>query len=282
MLHAGLSRSVLTTAEWLDSFFYDPRFAAEENRTRAIVWFEAFDEEDKHADYRVRAMLKLVLPQLKNRAHIVIAGDPDDQTVEQAEAGVAAVSRPAAVQDRNLSSSLGYFLRSDERVNISMRAGVRYRHSDLVLFLRPHYRVFHKLDGWALRFTQELPWWGHQGWESLTALDLERQFADLFFFRTSLVGHWYEDVHGYFYSLVFSLVQPLSPRRALHYDWINNFQTRPENQLTEIVFSVRYRQRLWRDWLYADLAPQARFPRDRDFDLVPGILFRVEILFGKY
>jgi hypothetical protein len=44
----------------------------------------------------------------------------------------------------------------------------------------------------------------------------------------------------------------------------------------EVVLAVRYRQRLWKDWLYAEIAPQVRYHRDRNFDNIPGILFRLE------
>jgi hypothetical protein len=281
-IHAGISKGILATATWLDSFFYDPRYAAEENRTRTIVRLEAFDEEDAHVSFKTRVLLKLVLPQLKNKAHLIIAGDPDEQTEEQTAAGVTTVSRPEQSTDRSLSSSLGYFFKSDERRNISARMGVRYRQGHIVTFVRPHYRVLYKLENWALRFTQEMPYWTDKGWESLTAVDLEREFTNKYFFRTSAVGHWYDDTHGFFYSTIFSLVQPLSPRRALHYDLNADFRTRPIHVLQETKFSVRYRQLIWKDWLYFDIAPQARFPRDRGFDLVPGILFRIEMLFGKY
>lgn len=287
-IQAGISKSILASSMWLDSFFYDPRYAAEENRTRAIVRLEAFLEEDAHWDLRTRVQLKLVLPQLKNKAHLVVAGDPDEQTEEQAEAGVTAPPRPEANKERNVSSSLGYFFRSTDRVNISARVGVRYRHGDVVVFVRPHYRVLYDINGWALRLTQEIPYWTDAGWASLTAVDLEREFTNKFFLRTSLVGNWYEDVNGYFYSAVFSLRQPLSPRRALQYEWTNSFQTRPNNRLMEVLLAVRFRQRLWRDWLYYEIVPQARFPRERpevqnfhEFDLVPGIMFRIEMFFGK-
>ncbi len=280
-IHAGISKSILATSSWLDSFFYDPRYAAEENRTRAIFRYDIFDESHQRISAKARVLFKVVLPQMKNKAHLIIAGDPDEQTEEQTEAGVTAPSRPDASKDRNVSSSLGYFFKSNERRNISARMGLRYRNGHFVLFVRPHYRVLYDMGSWKLRFTQEVPYWTDKGWESLTAVDLERQFKNQFFFRTSLVGHWYEDRNGYFYSLIFSFIQPLSPRRALHYDWTNDFQTRPD-RLQQIAVSVRYRQLIWKDWLYFDIAPQMRFPRNRVFDFVPGILFRIEMLFGKY
>jgi hypothetical protein len=34
--------------------------------------------------------------------------------------------------------------------------------------------------------------------------------------------------------------------------------------------------------MFLEFAPQARFPRDRGFEFTPGILFRLEVIFGRY
>jgi len=52
------------------------------------------------------------------------------------------------------------------------------------------------------------------------------------------------------------------------------FSHRPIEELTEVKFIFRYRQRFWRDWLFLEIAPQYRYPRDQSFHAVPGILFQ--------
>jgi hypothetical protein len=44
---------------------------------------------------------------------------------------------------------------------------------------------------------------------------------------------------------------------------------------------LRYRQQIWRRWLFLEIAPQYRFPRDRGFEDVPGINFKLEMIFDK-
>jgi hypothetical protein len=50
----------------------------------------------------------------------------------------------------------------------------------------------------------------------------------------------------------------------------------------EYLAIVRYRQKLWRDWLFFEVAPQASLRRDRDFDLTSGVLFRLEMILGRF
>ncbi len=284
-IHTGISRSVLTTASWLDSFFYDPRYAAEENRTQLFVRYEAFREQGIHTLYFPRVQFKLRFPQFQNKAHLIISGDPED-VGEETTTGSAEVlpvrtdvTNELSTKNRP-STALAYSFKADERRNYNARFGLRYRHGKVVSFFRAHYRVLYPIGNWSLRFTQEFPWWSDTKWESFTDVDLERQFQNKLFFRTSLIGHWYDNQHGYFYTLSAALVQPLSIHRALSYEWTNNFATRPTNKLNEVVLAVRYRQRIWRDWLYAEIAPQLRYPRDHDFKHLTGIWYRLEMQFG--
>jgi hypothetical protein len=69
---------------------------------------------------------------------------------------------------------------------------------------------------------------------------------------------------------------------VLVYSWANSFVTHPSHRLEAVTLSVRYRQRLWRDWLYYEVVPQLSFPREENFDITPGINLRLEMLFGHY
>jgi hypothetical protein len=280
-LQADISKNILQSSQWLDSFFYDPRYAAEENLTRAAVRYEGFIENHAHWTFKTRVKLVLILPQLKNKANLVIAGDPNEDSQSQVGKGLLASPAPDENTRRNTSAALGYLIRSGERRNISAKIGIRYRGGHMVSFVRPHYRRLSRLDNWDLRFTQEFPYWTDTKWSSSTTVDLERPLGDAFFFRASLNGSWFEKLPGYYYGLVFSLSQPLSTTSALSYDLGASFQTGAHDVLQAVAVATRYRQRFWRDWIYFDITPQVRFPRDRRFNAVPGILFGLEVQFGQ-
>jgi hypothetical protein len=168
-----------------------------------------------------------------------------------------------------------------DRSNFSLRAGVKLHNGKLSILAGPRYRYLVPLDPWALRFTQEFVWSTDQRWQSRTTFDFERTLPNDLFFRMTLEELWSENVTGYPYALSFLLRQPLDRNRAIQYEWINSFQTYPTNELNEELFVFRYRQRFWREWLFLEIAPQVRFPRDRGFVFTPGILFRLEMVFGN-
>jgi hypothetical protein len=281
-VHRKISSGVVGTARWLDSFFADPRVEDEVGESRVRVRFSLATEEDEPLEYDVRANIRLDLPVLENRLQLLFAGDPEDENDFQAITGGEGV--PAALADtgENSSVSLRYFLKRTIDQNASLRSGLRFRSGIPVLFLEPRYRQSVPFDDWFFRFTQRVLGLTDGTVRARTTFDLERELRAKLFLRLTADGTWDKDEHGYFYTLGPSIFQPLSPRRVLVYSWANSFVTHPSHRLEAVVLSVRYRQRLWRDWLYYEVVPQLAFPREENFDITPGITLRLEMLFGHY
>jgi hypothetical protein len=283
-MHKSISQGFLSSATWLDSFFGDERYEAEANRSQLKIRFEAFREGGTGMDYRKPNFdLRLVLPQLRKKTRLVISGDPTvDYDATTAPPATPAGQPPPPGGTGRVTTALQYFPVESNRSNLSMRAGVKLSRGKLQLLLGPRYRYLIPLEPWDLRFTQELIWTTDVGWQSRTRFDFERSLPRNLFFRSSLEGLWTEKVHGYPYSLNFLLRHALDPDRALEYEWVNIFQTSPTDILVEELLVFRYRQRFWKEWLFLEIDPQIRYPRDRSFAFTPGILFRLEMIFGQY
>jgi len=281
--HEAVSHQILATAEWLDSFFDDPRFRAENNQTRVKVAADYLWERGTTSDFKFPVSVQLKLPRLQDRARFVVFGPQQQQDAEgQTPASGTAASRLPSAQQTNATTALDYFFWATERLNIATRVGVRLHEGQPVGYVQPRYRQLWKFDPWALRFTEDLKWWTDLGWESSTTFDLERPLSDRFFFRTSLQGAWTEQKKNYYYySLAFNVRQILSPRRVMQYELVNGFQT-DEESLEEIRATVRFREKIWRDWMFFEIAPYASYRRDHDFDFLPGILVRFELIFGRW
>jgi hypothetical protein len=280
-LHGVISRQILTSAVWLDSFFSDERFIKEENRTYVRVRYDVFKEERSNATFRPTVDVRLALPQLEKKAHIVL-------TAESAETPAATPALPntdkeriGTTEARNVTTAVYYVLRDTAEQNFIVRTGAQFTHGSPALFVAPRYRYYLPLNTWGFRFTQEEIYNTITRWQVNTVFDFERPLPHNLFFRTSATGAWIETSKGYFYGLNFSLRQPLDLKRALEYEWNNSFQTRPVGELVEVLFKIRYRQSFWREWFFFEVAPQYRFPRDRDFSSNAGILFRLEMFFGR-
>jgi hypothetical protein len=280
MLHSEIVRRLLATAVWMDSFFADPDYVKENNRTYLRFRYEMFKEERSPFTYKPAVDFRLVLPEFEKKTHLVFSADPAVPPSGASAPVRTAAERFGSTAQNTVTTALQYMFHQDAQTSFLVRTGFQFSNLHPVILFAPRYRVLIPLGDWVTRFTQEVLWKSKGSWETDTEFDFERPLPYQLFFRTSINGVWAAQANGYAYGLGFSLSQPLTPTHAVTYEWINSYNTWPVGALTEIAFRIRYRHSYLREWLFFELAPQVRFPRDSNFDSTAGILFKVEVLFG--
>lgn len=276
--HHALSGTITGSAHWVDSFFYDERIEAEENQSRLLLRIESFSEEGEGTDLKLRASLRFAIPYAQRRLKLIVVGEPDNEP----DIGGTTARPFDRIDNNDVSVSLQHAIMQKLNRYLSTRLGFVFRNWEPRIFLEGRYRSFLVLDPWGVRFTERLRWYTDKGWESRATLDFERPLSERFFFRTTVECDWLEEQGGFPHALTFSVSQILSPRRAIEYSWDNSFQTSPNYYLEEVAFRIRYRQRIWRDWLFYDIEPQMRFPKSDGLQMTPGIFLRLEAIIGKY
>ncbi len=282
VVHAGLSHTIQTTATWMDSFFGNRRYQSESNESYVRFQYNVFLQEGTAPYNKPDLQVRIVLPQLKDKWHLIFAGTPKESTDFSAVHTGAAEEQPTTAGEQKAVAAVDRTFLQTAQQSFMVRAGAKLSKFKPVVVLGPRYRVTFPIDSWTLRLIEELVWTSNQGWASRTTMDIERPVPHDLFFRTTAEWVHIEHQIGSTYAVSVILAQPLSAVRAIQYEWVNIFQTKPVQELTEIDLRVRYRQRLWRDWLFAEVAPQYGFPRIREFHATPAILFRLEMTFGSY
>jgi hypothetical protein len=284
--HEQLSRRVLATADWLDAFFADERLDAEAQETRLVVGFSLFAEDSRGLRFDLASRFHLSLPFASERLQLVFSGDPDDGIGTDPIPRQELRRRLRDQREQTVTVGLRYQLRQTLRSNSSLRAGLRVRNGNPVLLLEPRYRQDAPVGAcWLFRFTQRFAAYSDDTYEVRSTFDLERPLAEIsdeLFFRITVEGNWYSDRIGYEPALHLNLFQTLSPRRAIDYRLSTLFQSRPNYRRESTVLSVLYRQKLGRDWLYGELAPQLAFPRERHFQPTAGIMLNLGVILGDY
>ena len=278
-VHRQLSETISSSAGWMDKFFDDPNYSDEDNRSTFRLTLSSLIEDGEDVDFGAKIRFRVALPRWENRLQLIIAGDSEDaESIDgDFEDDDFELGREG---DRSAAIGLKYFTRQTKRHNVSLGGGVRWRDGSPRLFIEPRYRFFSDIGTWDMRFIQKVGWFDPEGWESSSKLQFERTFGDEYFFRTEGRLYWYEDDEGWFPQLNFILRKPLSQKRVVAFEWRNYFETKPENILESSVLKLRYRQRVYRRWLWFEVAPQVTFPEDEDYDWKPGITFKLEAYFG--
>lgn len=280
-IHDTVTSTFLASANWVDSFFNDERVVQEENQSTLRVYTELFKQEGSPADFNLKVRLKMSLPRARDRLSLLVSADGDDEVNPDNSPGESLTQRFEGRDADNVSTSLWYSFFDNEKRNLSLSLGFRLSGGSLVAYAGPRYRQFHKFKLWDMRFIERLRYYSDNGWESRTTVDFERSVFENCLFIATFDGTWLEGIPGYFYNVEFVLYQPLKNHRALQYELVNSIHTRPNHRLDLTTFRIRYRQKIWKEWFYFEVGPQVSFPRDRDFELTPGIYLRLEAIFGK-
>jgi len=277
--HAGTSERVRQLGAWIDRFFTDENYEAEINKSWLRIRVDSFSELYEGTDVDAKVRLHLKLPSINKRLRFEISssGEPDD--FDGANSDIVG-SRPPGAAEEKSSAEIAYVFRALKERSIIARVGWDFDGYDPNPFVGARYRELVSLnDVWNFRFTERVRYYTLDGLESRTTLDLERILEEDTLFRTSVNGTWLEEQPDYFYSLGFALFRPLNESSAVEYQLVNGFRTDP-HRLNRVTVRIRHRQKIWRDWLAFEAAPEVSFPDERDFEPVPAILFRLEATFG--
>jgi hypothetical protein len=272
-VQASISENINGAAQWIDSFFDDERFIAEDATTKLRLGESVFLETGDSPEYKTKINLSIDIPKTKKKLRLFIASEDDtDKTPD------TLFNRVETSEDTS-AAGIQFFAKATRRKNLSLTTGVKLE--SMELFIGPRYRLTIPIDDdWQARFTQRVRWYTSMGWESTTRLDFERLINDSFFFRQTLDGRWREEDEGYRFEVRPTLIQKLHSGKAIEYQWNTLFKTRPRHRLESSVLRVRYRRNFLRKWLFYEANPQVAFRNEEDFDPKLGITFQLEVVFG--
>jgi len=268
----GVSESINGAARWIDSFFDDDRFIAEDATTKVRLRQSLFLEYGDGSENQTRVGLSVKVPNTQRKLRLFVGSEDDTNKTPD-----TLFNRVDTSEDTS-AAGVQFFAKSTAKQNLSLTIGVKL--DSLELFTGPRYRHTVPLDDWLFRFTQRVRWYTRNGWEATTRFDLERLLSPRLFFRQTVEGRWREEDEGYQYEIRPSLIQQLNSGKAIEYQWNTLFKTTPNHAVDSSTLLLRYRRNFLRPWLFYEIVPQVAARDDEDFDPKLGITFQVEIVFG--
>lgn len=278
-IHSGTSRGVTGTAEWLDSFFIDDRIEVEDNRSHILLRNDNLWREGETGDHTLDIRARLRLPALEDRLELAITGAdeedawlPTDGTAttesEEDEAGITDLTL-RFVQDVS------------DRMNLRYESGARFKGVGVQAFVGVRYRQNIPLPGkWTGRFIERGRWYTDTGWESRGRLQIDRRLSPAFLARLEGTADADEPREGWFYSAGPRLFQQLSNNRVIRYEVQGYWAFAREERLQQVAARLHYRQRLWQNWVFAELVPAVIWPQAEDYDPTPQLLLRLDAYFS--
>lgn len=275
-----VSGSVATTADWIDGFFGSERHEAEVNQTQVRIRLDSFLEQDEDPDFKARAKLRISLPNTEGRLSLIVAGNPEDDLVADADPLDELELGLDEESDERAAFGAEYFLLDGLSSNVRLEGTVRVKDDDLVYRVGARYRQNIDLQPWLMRFTERLRWESLDGYDSRTTVDFDRILTEIFFLRATTVLKVDEVKEGLFYGQAFTVSQRLAKRKLLSYVWATDFRTEPDDVLEATRLRLRYRQPIFSEWVYFEIAPEVRFREVDDYAATYALLLRLDLFFG--
>lgn len=265
-----------TPAIWFDRFFGDPRDGdVADALVRVIPSLQYSDHDFTEVGVRFRAQVNL--PHFEQRLSLVLNEETDDP----AGALPGEVARPEVANNagRESSGALRYLASRRANSRVDFDVGLR---SQLQFFARARYVHRWPIDPWLqLRYTQSLWFRGGDGFGETSLLEVERMLAEDMLLRVSTQLTLSELANGFELREGLHLLRQIDRNRAIDWGISTRINSDPVWRANQYSTSLRYRQRVFRPWLFVEVEPFLDFERVDGFNTNPGIAFRVEFWLGS-
>ncbi len=266
--HAYATNKAQALTEWMDAFFGDPEYDAEqaESLLRLEIANE-WDEEDGN-DFSARLRGKVQLPSVSRRLNLVFAGEDGEPETEEERREEERIGLKYKVREGSRS-------RFDMTLNYSsgnVRPGVRYRSEGRYTELT------------SFRYVQRLQWDNDESFFTTANYDINQGLDEDSILRWANRVRWGEETDGVEWRTRLALRERKKPESsrpiAVSYFASINGETQPEVLTKNYRLGVLWRRQVYRDFLFAEIEPAFNYRR-RNLDVeregVWSIVLRLEI-----
>ncbi|NOY61871.1 MAG: hypothetical protein GXP10_01740 [Gammaproteobacteria bacterium] len=272
-----ISNQLNNFANWLDSFFENERFDEESRGNHLRLRTSSVWSQKSKPQYDANLRLKLELPNTKKRLRFVIESNSEEETEDDTSRGERTLTEAVASQEQSVT--LQYIPKATSKRNVNFSSGVKLRSApDLFSRLRLRQTTF--LEEWTLRATQTFLWFESGGFSSKTRVDFEHLFNKHYFLRISSQAIWRETTQLFDLSQSVSLFHYLNKHNVISYGVSLYGTNEPAVHATDYVVSLNWRRQIHQNWVFLDIRPQLRFPKEEKFHATASLAVQLEIIFS--
>ncbi len=280
LTHDYVSQSVEELATSIDRFFANEKHYQYTNRTYVQIRLDGYWRDRRTPDYTPRLRAKLHLPGTQRRFKLMLESDPQErQSPQDLSQNMRGATGGTGAGDYFLS-----MLRertSKSGWNIRPNIGVELK-QPLEAFLRLRFDKSYPLgDKWTMRPDQNFYWYTGRGAGSDSYLEFNYRLAKDWLLRSGSFLRWTDRNDFFEPSQNLVLFHYVQPGVQMSYQVGMFGRTAPTLHVIEYLFTVNYRQLLYRDWLFLEMRPQLRYAEAENWRPTRSFLLRFDIVFGR-
>lgn len=258
---------------FMSAFFDDEIIADQSSGSNGRLYFISRREEADNPDYQVGVNLRLTLPHSRDRFKLLIETDENED--DQIENDILDTT-----DNVTYSTALRVDLEPRDNWRTSLDNGIRWS-GEPVYFTRVRVRRVDYHNHWRTRLYQQVGWRTDEGWGAYSSVSGLMPLGFHRYFNLSLSGDYLLDNDYVDLDARAAIFDELSERAAMLYQFQILGNTLEYGKVTDFVFSVSYRRKIYKDFIFAEIIPEMAWPRDRDYEFTPAITFRLDFIFGQ-
>jgi hypothetical protein len=261
----GTRKGVYDLSHWLvsgvDGWFGDRPFDESGGRVSGRVYLRLLEREDDGLDTTLRYRLRVSMPNISERALIVIGREDESNLVSGQQEDFdrnQLVRSESRTEDSTFFVGLGYLLRE----NLSLRVGVR---SGYKLFAQARFnKTFVLTEASAFDFSQTFFLAVKDGVGLTPGLNYRHQITDQTAFRWRNSFTYSTETNGIEWRTAPEVFHAFGGLRDLSIDLPTEGETGSTVNVAEYGIRARYRQPVYKDWLFGELILGHFWPRDEE------------------
>jgi len=267
-----------STGKRLDGFFATESSVERSNDSFIKVSLRGQQSSGGSSTLKPEFKFRLDLPSLKDRLKLVLESSPSEKkTLEE-----STISQPDLANETVKDSAIGaleLIAPRSHHFSGSTSIGLDFKlPADPFWRAKASYRWDISKD-WDFTVRENIYYFHESGWgESSTFTFQYTQSA--YVLRTASEAKYSHVERTFDFAQVFSVINELSPKDATNTQFGALGENKPKPQTTSYFIKSTYRHRLHSTWLFYEITPQLNFPRDDNFNLVPSLSAKIELVFS--
>lgn len=275
-VHKVIQKSVHNLADSLDHFFSNQKYTEEEQKSSLKIRSTLSYARGGEMDFKMSVRGNLSLPRVEERWQIFVSRLSERDEDELADERDVIINRQ--LQEEDTIFGLQYTFYSKLLRHLKIRLGPRIRDGKVKAYLATRARFTYDYINWLFTVTETIYFDNDQFGEK-TNLDLERKLAPKVLLSWDNSITFSESSEGLDLGSIAAIRQFINARSASGVSLGFAAHTHPKAVVDSYYFALHYRQRLGWDWLFLDVRPEARYPREADYHYSPILFITLESQF---
>lgn len=257
---------------FMGAFFDDEVIEDESSGSNGRLYFTTRRVADQGVDYKVGLNLSLVLPKTRDRFKLLVETDDNEDGEQETDL-------LNTTDNVTYTTAIRVELNNGERWKNSLDNGVRWEGKP-VYFTRLRNRRTDYFYNWRNRFLHSIYWRTDIAWGTKISTNLLHPITDTSHFSTGFNADYIVDNDYADLDADVAVFHQINRKSAMLYQLAIFGDTDRLTQVNNYVFSVSYRRKIYRQFVFAEIVPEVAWPREENFEATPALNFRLEMIFG--